>query len=99
MGKQKQQNSITDDFLRAKGFVKAVKDNGLIQYSKSIPGTDSDFIVMETENGLFYAPQISTPGVILNEMLTENKHNESLLHSMEEVNSYYQVALKRFQNR
>lgn len=92
---EKQITSITEDQLIDNGFQKSLKNNGLIVFSKRIPGASSDLIIMKAENGLFYAPQIHTPGVTLNEMISsENQEN---IASMDEVNLYYQKALKKLE--
>lgn len=81
-------SNLTEALLIANGFQKGEKANGLIQFSKRIPGTISDFIIMKEENGLFYAPQIQPE----NKMIALPGQNN--INTMDEVNFYYQRALK-----
>lgn len=90
---EKQKTGISDDQLIAHGFQKNVKDNGLVYFSKRIQKTSSDFIIMKSEDGLYSAPQIHTPGVPLNKMIIDS-NQDKILDSMDEVNAYYQKALK-----
>lgn len=85
-------SNLTEAILDANGFQKGVKENGLIQFSKRIPGTVSDFIIMQEGDGLFYAPQIHTPGELENNRIALPGQNN--LNSMDEVNFYYQRAIK-----
>jgi hypothetical protein len=94
MDSEKQKSDISDDKLTANGFHKSVKENGVTYFSKRIQNTNSDFIIMKSEEGLFSAPQIHTPGVTLNEMIIDDNQND-LLRSMEEINSYYKKAINK----
>lgn len=85
--------SLTEALLVVNGFQKGVKASGLIQFSKRIPGTISDFIIMQEGDGLFYAPQIQTPGELENSRIALPGQNN--LNSMDEVNFYYQRAIKK----
>ena len=92
----KQKAGITDDLLVNSGFQKVVKENGLILFSKGISGTASDFIIMKSEVGLFSAPQVHTPGKILNDFISSD--GQDILHSMDEVNSYYHKAIMKLRS-
>jgi hypothetical protein len=76
-------SNLTEALLVANGFQKGVKGNGFILFSKKIPGTISEFIIMQNEDGLFYAPQIQPE----NKMIALPGQNN--LQSMDEVNFYY----------
>jgi len=86
---------LTEAILDANGFQKGVKENGFILLSKRISGTISDFIIMKGEDGLFYAPQIHTPGVPNDMIALPNQEN---LLSMDEVNFYYQKATRKMRS-
>ena len=86
---------LTEAILDANGFQKGVKGNGFILFSKRIPGTSSDFLIMKGEDGLFYAPQIHTPGVPDDMIALPNQEN---LLSMDEVNFYYQKATRKMRS-
>jgi hypothetical protein len=50
---------------------------------------------MKGEDGLFYAPQIHTPGVPNDMIALPNQEN---LLSMDEVNFYYQKATRKMRS-
>ena len=85
-------SNLTEALLNANGFQKSKNKIDDICFSKRIPGTISDFIIMQEGDGLFYAPQIQTPGELMNKMIAMPGQNN--LNSMDEVNFYYQRALK-----
>jgi hypothetical protein len=85
-------SNLTEALLIANGFQKSVNKTDKIFFSKKIPGTSPDFIIIKDDNGLFYAPQIQTPGELVNKMIALPGQNN--LNSMDEVNLYYQRAIK-----
>ena len=82
---------LTDNLLIDNGFQKIVLINAIL-FSKRIPGTYSDFIVLKNENGLFYAPSIHIPGKQDEMIALPNQDN---LISMDEVNSYFKLEVKK----
>jgi hypothetical protein len=86
---------LTEAILDANGFQKGVKENGFTLFSKRIPGTISDFIIMKGEDGLFYAPQIHTLGIPNDMIALPNQEN---ILSVDEVNFYFQKATRKLRS-
>jgi hypothetical protein len=83
---------ITEEKLTSAGFHRIEKENGFILFSKRIPNSNSDFIIMKAENGLFYAPQIQPENIMI------SLDDQDNLSSMDEVDSYFHDAIKRVKN-